>query len=135
MASFTTELFTQFIYSPELSYQDLLEREEELKTFLARIIEEHGGEFTHFEALGDTLRAQCVFSEYGEELFHEFCDKLAPALDNQVEARLLFVSREMDFLHLYGIRDGQWTESCLSLPPAGPIGRAYLEERQGTAEK
>mgnify|MGYP003622724622 CR=1 FL=1 len=127
MAQFATELFAHFVYSSKLSYHDLLEREEELKIFASRLMEDQGGEYLHFEALGDALRAQCVFSGYDEDLFHALCDALAPAMDDHVEARLLFVSKDLDHLHLYTISKGKWQESSLILP-LGPIGKALAEE-------
>ncbi len=129
MASFATELFAHFVYSPELSYHDLLAREGSLKTFVTQVLDECGGEFAHFEALSDTLRAQCVFTQHDEELFHEICEKLAPAMDADVEGRLLFVSKELDFLHIYALSNGSWEESCINLPMAGPLGRALMEEK------
>ena len=127
MAQFATELFAHFVYSSKLSYHDLLDREDELKIFITRLVEEQGGEYLHFEALGDALRAQCVFAGYHEDLFHALTDAVAPAMDGNVEARLLFVSKDLDYLHLYTLSEGKWQEACLTLPP-GPIGRALIEE-------
>ena len=122
MAQYATELFAHFVYSPEMSYHELLDKEEELKIFFSRLVEDHSGDFLHFEADGDALCAQCVFTEYTEDRFHDFCDGLAPAMDGTVEARLLFVSKNLDFLHIFAVEKGTWTESVIHLPPAG-IGR------------
>ncbi|MDR2489468.1 MAG: hypothetical protein LBD42_08265 [Desulfovibrio sp.] len=130
MAHKATEFFAQFIYSLDLSYHSLLEREGELKTGFTAILEQYGGEFIHFEEIGDTMRAQCVFDEYEEELFHNICDELAPWMDAFVEARLLFVNKDLSFLHIYTVSDGNWQESCLKLPEAGPLERAVREERR-----
>ncbi len=122
MAQHASELFAHFVYSPEMSYHELLDKEEELKIFYSRLVEEHNGEFLHFEAVGDALRAQNVFADHDEERFHVFCDDLAPAMEGHVEGRLLFVSKELDFLHIYHLSDGQWQESTIFMP-LGPIGR------------
>jgi hypothetical protein len=127
MAQYATELFAQFVYSLELSYHDLLEREADLKVSLALVLEQHGGEFVHFEEKGDTMRVQCVFDKYDEELFHSICDEIASGIDSHVEARLLFVSKDLDFLHIFTMHEEKWQECCLSLPQAGPLGRALLE--------
>jgi hypothetical protein len=128
MAHHTTELFVQCVYSLELSYQDLMEIEAGLKPALAVIFEEHGGEFLHFEGISDTLRSQCMFSSYSEDLFHSLCDRLAPLMDGRVECRLLFVSKDLDTLHIYTVSRGAWRESCLHLPAAGPLTVALRDQ-------
>ncbi len=127
MAQNATELFAQFVYSLELSYHSLMEREAELKIFFAEVLEQNGGEFIHFEEMGDTMRAQCAFLKYEDELFHDICDDIAPHMDSFVEARLLFVNKDLDALHVFTISNGSWQECCLSLPETGPIGRALLD--------
>lgn len=134
MALFTTELFAHFVYSPKLSYHELLGREEELKIFVSRLVEEQGGDFLHFEATGDALRAQCVFPEYHEDAFHALCDVLASEMNADVEARLLFVSKELDHLHLYALNSGKWKEAAIVLPP-GPIAQEIIEESAPSPEK
>lgn len=128
MARNATELFAQFVYSLELSYDSLMERESELKTSFTAILEQYGGEFIHFEEMGDTMRAQCAFARYEEDLFHDICDDIAPQMDFFVEARLLFVNKDLDTLHIFVINNGKWQESCLRLPEAGPLSRALLDK-------
>ena len=129
MARHATELFAHFVYSQELSYDDLLAREDELKSQVEALLQESGGEFIHFEAMGDALHAQCVFQEYGEELFHGICATIAPRMDGHVEARLLFVSKDLECLHLYAASDKKWHEAVLQLPMAGPLGEVLRKER------
>lgn len=128
MAQHATELFVQCVYSLELSYHELLEKEADLKQAMTAIFEEGGGGFIQFEEMGDTMRAQCMFPEYGEHIFHPVCEKMAPLMDGRVEARLLFVNLDLDFLHVYIISQGQWRESCLHLPEAGPLTRALRDQ-------
>ena len=128
MARNATELFAQFVYSLELSYDSLLERESELKASVSAILEQYGGEFIHFEEMGDTMRAQCAFAKYEEDLFHDICDDIAPQMDSFVEARLLFVNRDLDLLHIFVLNNGKWQEGCLRLPEAGPLSRALLDK-------
>lgn len=128
MARNATELFAQFVYSLELSYDSLLERESELKASFTAILEQYGGEFIHFEEMGDTMRAQCAFARYEEDLFHDICDDIAPQMDFFVEARLLFVNKDLDTLHIFVVNNGKWQESCLRLPEAGPLSRALLDK-------
>lgn len=129
MAHYETELFVQCVYSLELSYHDLLEREAELKLAINEALENNGAEFIHFEPMGDTMRAQCMFAAHAEDLFHEICKGLAPHMDGNVEARLLFVHKNLDLLHIYTISKKKWKEACLSLPLSGPIAKALLEQK------
>lgn len=128
MAHYATELFVQCIYSLDLSYDDLIAKESSLKVSLNQIFEDNRGEFINFEEMGDTMRAQCVFPEYTENLFHTLCDSVAPYMDGSVEARLLFVCKDLDFLHIYTISNQKWQECAVHLPPAGPITDVLREQ-------
>lgn len=127
MARFATELFIQCVYSLDLSYHDLLEREAALKVELTTILEQSEGEYIHFEVMGDVMRVQCVFPRYAEDVFHALCGRVAPLMDGQVEAKMLFVSKDLDFLHIYTLSKGEWLESCLHVPAAGPLTRALRD--------
>ncbi len=122
MAQHTCEIFVHIVYSPELSYYELMDREEALKTLVDSILFEAGGEYIHFEPSGDTLRAQCSLPAFAEDVFHSVCDKLLPGLDEHLEAKLLFVSKNLESLFLYTISRGKVQEACIDLPPAGPLG-------------
>lgn len=127
MGQFATELFVQCVYSLDLSYDELLETEAALKPALTGIFEQQGGEFLQFEGTGDTLRCQCVFPAYGEELFHSLCDSIAPLMNGRVECRMLFVSKDLDALHVYTVSRNAWQETCLHMPAAGPLTRAMRD--------
>lgn len=126
------EMFAHFVYGPDLSYHELLEREESLKALADGVFVEAGGEHINFEPTGDTLHAQCALPAYGEDLFRAICQGLLPQMDGQVEGRLLFVSKSLDQIHLYTLSDGVFQESTLGPLPSGPLGEALLrgENRQ-----
>lgn len=128
MAQYATELFIQCVYSLDLSYHELLEKEAALKMGLTTIMEEAGGEFIHFEEMGDTMRMQCVFPEYGEDLFHPLCRQIAPSMDGHVECRMLFVHKDLDFINFYTVSNGTWQEGCVHLPLPGPLSTALREQ-------
>ncbi len=107
----------------DLSYHDLLEREESFTLAAQAVLAATGAEFVHFEATGDALRFQCVFSEGNERLFHEICDGLSPSMDNGLAGRLLFVDKDLGSLLYYSLCRGTWQEGTLALPLAG-----YLDE-------
>ncbi len=119
MSYHKVELFGHVVYSPDLSYDDLLSREEEIKAMAQSVLEKADGEFIHFEALGDTLRFQCVLPEEREEAFHTICDNLAPFVKNGLDVRLLMVDKDLNALYFYSITGGKWQEATIGLLPAG----------------
>ena len=123
------ELFGHIVYSPDLSYDDLLTREEDIKVAVQAVLEKFGGEFIHFEALGDALRFQCLLPEERDAVFHGICDDLAPHVKNGLDARLLLVDKDLDALYYYSITNGSWQEGLVGLPPSGylaPAARVQL---------
>jgi hypothetical protein len=118
------ELFGHVMYSPDLSYHDLLEREETLKLAIQEVLEKADGAFIHFEALGDMLRFQCVLPEERDEVFHRVCDGLAPHIRNGLDARLLLVDKDLDTLYFYALVMGKWQEATIALPSAGYLADA-----------
>lgn len=119
------ELFGHVVYSPDLSYDDLLAREDAVKNLVQDVLEKAGGEFIHFEAMGDTLRFQCVLAEERESVFQDVCDDLAPHVKDGLDARLLLVDKDLGSVYFYSIVNGRWQEAVMGLPPAG-----YLAEVQ-----
>lgn len=118
------ELFGRVTYSPELSYHDLLEREEAVKVHIQKVLENAGGAFIHFEALGDALRFQCLLPEEKEEVFHAICDGIAPMMKNGLDARVLVVDKDLDAVYCHVIVAGKWQEATFALPPAGKLAKA-----------
>lgn len=118
------ELFGHVVYSPDLSYDDLLTREDEVKAMVQGVLEKAGGEFIHYEALGDALRFQCVLPEEREEVFHTICDDLAPSVKDGLDARLLMVDKDLGAVYFYSVTGGKWQEAVTGLPPAGYLAAA-----------
>ena len=116
------------VYSPDLSYDELLTREDEIKKFVQSVLEEANGEFIHFEAMGDALRFQCVLPEERESVFQTVCDKLAPQVKDGLDARLLLVDKDLGELYFYTIVNGIWQEAVMSLPPAGYLAKTPVVE-------
>ena len=98
-----TEMFGHFIYSPELSYEDLMAKERLLIQTVDDILQNAGTEHIQFESLGDVMRVQCAFAEHDDALFHSLCRKIAPYVNKDVEARLLFVDKNLHVMNLYTI--------------------------------
>ena len=127
MPKYRTELFGQFIYSPDISYDDMLSLEDELKVFVSEKMEEFGGAFLHFESEGDRTFFQCVFSEFDENLFNATASALNRT-DGKVESKLFFVDKELVSAYFYALSKGKLSGHKVSLPAAGPVDKALLAE-------
>lgn len=121
MSQYKMELFGHVVYNHELSYDDLLAREEETKLLMQETLENAGGGFINFEALGDTLRFQCMLPDEDEGAFHRICEALAPNIKKGLDARMLLVDKDLDTLYYYSLVDGRWQEAIVGLPPAGYV--------------
>lgn len=124
---YNAELFAQFVYSEELTYDELLDAEKNLISFTDETMQKNKAEHIHFEPLGDALCMQCSFAMFKEELFETICDELAPIMDTSMEARLLFVDKELESVILYSISKKKWKKKLFPLPPAGSIGKSLLK--------
>lgn len=142
MSQFTIELFGHIVYSPDLSYHDLLDREEQAKAKVQDVLEKASAEFIHFEALGDILRFQCALPEQNDAVFHSICDDLAPFVTNGLDARLLLVDRDLNAVYFYTIVNGKWQEATIGFPPPGYLApkpepvvlKAQTEHLEGTKQ-
>jgi len=126
-----TEMFGHFIFAPELSYEELMDKERLLIQAVDAILQNAGTEHIQFESLGDAMRVQCAFAEHDDALFHSLCRQIAQHVYRDVEARLLFVDKNLHVLNLYTICNGNWKEALFALPYAGEIGKhMFLHEEQ-----
>lgn len=121
MSFYKIELFGHIVYSPELSYHDLLAREEAVKSMVQEVLEKAEASFIHFEPLSDALRFQCLLPEEREDAFHRICDDFAPHVTKDLDARLLIVDKDLDTLYFYSLTNGRWQEAVMGLPPAGHL--------------
>lgn len=118
MALYHCELFGHFIYSLELSYNELLEREAVLLEALDDVLRGMDAAHIEFTPMGDALRVQCQLGKPNEELFHSAAEAIAPLLGQDVEGRLLFVDKDMTALSLYYMAHDSWKEARIELPTA-----------------
>ncbi len=119
MSVYQCEFFGHFVYSEELSYIGLLEREAALMDAFDRLLRDMDAAHIDFTPTGDALRAQCVFARADEALFHSVCDAIAPLLGDDVEGKLLFVDKNLEHVALYCLAGAVWKEASIALPEAG----------------
>lgn len=127
MPKYRTELFGQLIYSPDISYEDLLPLEEDLMSHATEKLEAAKAHFIHFESEGDRTFFQCVFREFGEELFASVAKSLAVKTDGQVECKLFFVDKELSSVYFYALSKGRLKANKVALPVSGPIDKTLQD--------
>ena len=93
MPKYKTEVFGQVIYAPEISYDELLDLENEVKLFITEILESFSAEFMTFESEGDRTFFQCVFQDCDEEKSEQVAGRFAGHLNKKLEYKLLFVDK------------------------------------------
>ncbi len=118
MSVYQCELFGHFVYSEDLSYVGLLEREAALMDAFDRLRRGMDAAHVDFTPTGDALRAQCVFAKADEALFHSVCDAIAPLLGDDMEGKLLFVDKDLEHVALYCLAGAVWKEASIALPEA-----------------
>ena len=116
MPKFRCEFFGRFVFSEELSYADLLEKEAQLKEELSGLFVQAGFVHVHFTSTGDFLLMQGVAAEHDQAVFQETCTKVSRLLDEGVEGRLFFVDRFLDSVHFFVLNNKTWRESFLEWP-------------------
>ena len=128
MPKYRTELFGQVIYAGEISYDDLLALEDEIKGFITGSLEAAGGEYLGFESEGDRTFFQCAFQACDGEAMKELAKTFARRMNDHLESKLMFVDRMLSQHTFYGINHKKIQEKVITLPEAGPIDKALLEE-------
>lgn len=128
MPKYGTELFGQVIYAPEISYDDLLALEEEIKGFVTASLEAAGGEYLSFESEGDRTFFQCAFQSCDQAIMEALARTFAKRMDKQLESKLLFVERLLGRHVFYAVNHRRTREEVITLPAAGPIDEALLAE-------
>lgn len=117
MGNYLCEMFAHFEYGEQLTYQELLDREDLLTRDTQSLWEQFQAAHINYTPMGDALMVQCVFRRYDPQLFHDICDTLHPLLCQNVTGRLLFVDKCLNSLHVYSLTEQGWSEAPLRIPP------------------
>jgi hypothetical protein len=127
MPKYRAELFGQLIYSPEISYEDLLPLEDELIIFVRQTLENVNARFISFEQEGDHTFFQCVFQNFDESFFASLGHMLKDKIKNKVEGKLFFVDKALSSVYFYALNNGALKTHKVTLPMAGPIDKELSE--------
>ena len=127
MPKYRAELFGQLIYSPEISYEDMLPLEEELILFVRQTLEHYHGQFISFDPEGDHTFFKCVFQTFDEDLFAALGQRLKDKISDKVEGKLFFVDKALASAYFCALNNETLETRTITLPAAGPIDQALTE--------
>jgi hypothetical protein len=124
MPKYGTEAFGQVIYASEISYDELIGLENQVKDSLVELLEDFQAEFITFESEGDRTFFQCALPRLVEGQAKRLAARLAKLLDKRLECKILFVDKMLFAHYFYSISAKKSKEVKLTLPEAGPIDKA-----------
>ncbi|MBQ7738107.1 MAG: hypothetical protein IJT59_00410 [Desulfovibrionaceae bacterium] len=120
MESMITELFGHLVYADSLTYDELLDTEEQLIEDLERILEQAEAEHMEFNPLGDALMFQCEFTHHKLYIFRKLACDLVQILPQGIDGRMFFLSHDLAGSTLYWVKPHEWQEENLALPLTAP---------------
>jgi hypothetical protein len=133
-----SELFAHFCYDDSLTYEALLEVEEELTRELEFLLQRAGATHLDFTPMGDALMLQCVFETHKLYVYRKIALEMAALLPEGVNGRLLCVDKDFNSLHVFWVRPGEWQEEERPVPENAPEGlkvwRTGAARQTGDAE-
>lgn len=117
-----SELFAHFSYDDSLTYEALLEVEEELTREVEQLLQRAGAAHLDFTPLGDALMFQCVFEAHRLYVYRKIALEIAALLPQGVRGRLLCLDKNFESMHVFWLRPGEWQEEERPVPEDPPSG-------------
>jgi hypothetical protein len=116
MAKYRYEMFGNMTYGEEMTYEELIEHEQNLIAGMSDFLSEMGASHIDFRPLGDALYVQCVFDDQDARNFEDVCEAAARLAGDHMEGRLLFFGRDLRRLYCFFMADGAWQGGRLNMP-------------------
>ena len=120
MENTPNELYAQLSYGEQLTYEELLEVEEQLIGDLQELLERADAMHLDFMQQGDCLLLQCLFSAPKRYIFRKIAMHIAGILPDHVSGRLFFLDKTLETVHLYWLEPGRWREYIKEIPSLAP---------------
>lgn len=115
-----SELFAHFSYDDSLTYEALLEVEEDLTRDVELLLQRAGAAHLDFTPLGDALMFQCVFEAHRLYVYRKIALEIAALLPQGVRGRLLYIDKNFESMHVFWLRPGEWQEEERPVPEDPP---------------
>ena len=91
-----SELFAHFSYDDSLTYEALIEVEEDLTRDVELLLQRAGAAHLDFTPLGDALMFQCVFEAHRPYVYRKIALEIAALLPQGVRGRLLCLDKNFE---------------------------------------
>ena len=118
MAKYPCEMFGNFFYNPNLTYEQLHELEADLLREVDPLLSNEGAVHLDFTPQGDGLRLQCEFSDFDPDFFNSLAKKLAKIIIDDTQARFLFVDKEeMKEFYIFYLSKNKFAQEKFTLKP------------------
>ena len=111
-----SELFAHFSYDDSLTYEALIEVEEDLTRDVELLLQRAGAAHLDFTPLGDALMFQCVFEAHRLYVYRKIALEIAALLPQGVRGRLLCLDKNFESMHIFWLRHGEWQEEERPVP-------------------
>jgi len=111
-----SELFAHFSYDDSLTYEALIEVEEDLTRDVELLLQRAGAAHLDFTPLGDALMFQCVFEAHRPYVYRKIALEIAALLPQGVRGRLLCLDKNFESMHIFWLRHGEWQEEERPVP-------------------
>ena len=115
-----SELFAHLSYDDSLTYEALLEVEEDLTRDVELLLQRAGAAHLDFTPLGDALMFQCVFEAHRLYVYRKIALEIAALLPQGVRGRLLCIDKNFESMHIFWLRPGEWQEEERPVPQDPP---------------
>jgi len=116
MATFNCVMFGQILYDDNLTYQELLATEQNVKLVVQDTLQKFGAQHFDFTPQADSLLLECLLPVMERQVSRSICDAINRQLGPQVLARFEFVDRQMNNTVFYFLGRGKWQEQVLNIP-------------------
>ncbi len=127
----SSELLGHFIYDDTLTYDELLQIEEQLIKDFEYILTAAGAVHIDFTPLGDAIMFQCQCIGHKIYIFRKLACEFSKIIPDKVKGRIFCISHSLHSCHLYWIRPNKWHEQGVSIPQKAPDGLKYWQRNEG----
>ena len=117
MAYLPYEYFCYFVYDIELSYEEIMSKEERLTFFVQQILNNFDAIHLDFTPVGDGLQVQCSFEDMNDRKYNELCEALSNYTCDGISVKFLLISRDLKQLQGVMASDKKFQKYTFTIPP------------------
>lgn len=116
MAYLPYEYFCYFIYDAELSYEEMMNKEEKLTFFVQQTLIFFGAIHLDFTPVGDGLQVQCSFEEMHDRKYNKLCEALSCYACDGISGKFLLISKDLNQLQIVIALDMKYQKHNFTIP-------------------